>query len=206
MSKMLDVYDFDKTIYDGDSSLDFYLFCLKNDLNILKYLPFQIYGAFLYYAKFKNKEYFKENFFSFLKNYKNIDDVIIEFWNINENKIKYNLLNKSKNSSVVISASPYFLLKYISEKIGINTLIATDVDKTNGKFMGENCYGKEKLQRFKNIFKDLEIENFYSDSKSDKYLANIAKNAYLNQKVSNINIGIIKNKYEIVHNILSNLI
>ncbi|MEG1141950.1 MAG: haloacid dehalogenase-like hydrolase [Clostridia bacterium] len=182
MSKMLDVYDFDKTIYDGDSSLDFYLFCLKNDLNILKYLPFQIYGAFLYYAKFKNKEYFKENFFSFLKNYKNIDDVIIEFWNINENKIKYNLLNKSKNSSVVISASPYFLLKYISEKIGINTLIATDVDKTNGKFMGENCYGKEKLQRFKNIFKDLEIENFYSDSKSDKYLANIAKNAYLVKK------------------------
>ena len=69
------IYDFDKTIYDGDSSLDFYLFCVKRK----KYLIFNIVkviGAyFLYFLKIKNKTYVKEVFFSFLKAFKDIDKV-----------------------------------------------------------------------------------------------------------------------------------
>ena len=28
---MRNIYDFDKTIYDGDSTVDFFLFCLKRE-------------------------------------------------------------------------------------------------------------------------------------------------------------------------------
>ena len=35
----VNLYDFDKTIYDGDSTIDFYLFCLKKKLSIIQYLP-----------------------------------------------------------------------------------------------------------------------------------------------------------------------
>ena len=33
------LYDFDGTIYDGDSSVDFFKFCLKKDKSIYKMLP-----------------------------------------------------------------------------------------------------------------------------------------------------------------------
>lgn len=64
---MLNVYDFDKTIYDGDSSIDFYLFCLKRKKSIILLLPKQVFAMILYKLKIKDKEYFKSQFFSFVK-------------------------------------------------------------------------------------------------------------------------------------------
>ena len=55
---MLNVYDFDKTIYDGDSSIDFYLFCLKRKKSIILLLPKQVFAMILYKLKIKDKEYF----------------------------------------------------------------------------------------------------------------------------------------------------
>lgn len=61
----MNVYDFDKTIYEGDSTIDFYLFCLKKYPQILKYLPKQILGMLKYKIKSINKTQFKEDFFLF---------------------------------------------------------------------------------------------------------------------------------------------
>ena len=36
---MINGYDFDETIYDGDSSVDFYFFCLGKNKKVLKQLP-----------------------------------------------------------------------------------------------------------------------------------------------------------------------
>ena len=48
----MNVYDFDKTIYYGDSTADFYLFCLKRHKKILTLAP-SILGAFLKFYVFK---------------------------------------------------------------------------------------------------------------------------------------------------------
>lgn len=69
---MINGYDFDKTIYDGDSSVDFYKFCLKKNKKVLLMLPIQIYGLILYILGIIEKTKFKEYVFSFLKK---IDDV-----------------------------------------------------------------------------------------------------------------------------------
>ena len=34
----MNVYDFDETIYDGDSTRDFYFYTLKNNKSVLKYI------------------------------------------------------------------------------------------------------------------------------------------------------------------------
>ena len=39
----MNVYDFDGTIYDGDSTLDFWYFCLKKHPQILLYLPYHCF-------------------------------------------------------------------------------------------------------------------------------------------------------------------
>ena len=145
--KMINSYDFDKTIYDGDASIDFYIYMLKKYKKIILLLPYQIYGMVSYKLKIKSKEYFKECFFSFLKESKNI-------------------------------ASPYFLLEPIATKLKVN-LIATEVDKKNGKFKSKNCYGEEKVRRFREEYKNTTINEFYSDSMSDRPMMNISKKAFL---------------------------
>ena len=34
----MNVYDFDNTLYDGESALDFYFFCLKRHPRLIKYV------------------------------------------------------------------------------------------------------------------------------------------------------------------------
>lgn len=58
-------YDFDGTLYRGDSSIDFYLFCLKNNPRILKYLPLTIIQFLLYRFGRCSKKEFKQCFFVF---------------------------------------------------------------------------------------------------------------------------------------------
>ena len=177
----LNVFDFDKTIYDGDSSIDIYIYLLKRNILLIRYLPIQLFGLIVYCLKIKPKEYFKQKYFSFLNGVKNIDVIIKDFWNENEKKINYNIL-EGKENIVVISASPEFLLEPICKNIGVKKLIATQVDKVTGKFLSKNCYGKEKVERLNNEYKDYVINEFYSDSTSDIYLAEISNKSFLVNK------------------------
>ena len=177
---MINVYDFDKTIYDGDSSIDFYLFCLKKNKRILLLLFIQIYGFIMYKIGLKDKEFFKGKFFCFLKYFKNIDKLVDEFWKVKEKNIKKWYLDKKKKSDVIISASPEFLLKPICKKLGVK-LIASDVNKNTGEFLSKNCHDSEKVERFKKEC-NKEIDNFYSDSYSDEDMAKIAKHAFIVKK------------------------
>ena len=178
----LDVYDFDNTIYNGDSSVDYYIYNLKKNIFLIRFLPIQIFGMLMYLFKIKNKEYFKSKYFSFVKGIKDIDSNVKEFWDINKKNISANLLSIATNDVFVISASPKFLLSEICKRNNFRYLIASDVDKLSGKFLSKNCYGKEKVTMFNNEFKNFEIEKFYSDSKSDKYMTFLAKNSYLVNK------------------------
>ena len=121
---MINVYDFDKTIYDGDSSIDFYLYCLRRKPSIIFLLPIQFYGMILYILKIKNKEYMKEKFFVFLKKIDNIDLYVVDFWNINLKKIKKWYLNQKKDTDVIISASLEFLLKPLEKKLNIRSILS----------------------------------------------------------------------------------
>ena len=59
----MNVYDFDKTIYEGDSTLDFYRFCLGKQPTLLLCLPSQIAGYLWYIVGRFDKDQFKESFF-----------------------------------------------------------------------------------------------------------------------------------------------
>lgn len=169
----MNVYDFDKTIYNGDSTIDFYLYCLKKHPCIIMCIPKQGHAALKYILGKINKTQFKEVFFCFVQKLDNIDSDIVDFWNKNEKKIKKWYRNQYKESDLIISASPYFILNEICIRLELKNLIASKVDKFSGKYIGENCYGEEKVRRYRELFDD-EIDQFYSDSKSDQPLADIS--------------------------------
>ena len=175
----MNVYDFDKTIYDGDSTADFYIFSLKRHKKILLLAP-SLIGAFLKFYVFKigTKTQFKEKMYKFLK-YCDIQKDINDFWNINIDKIKPFYKNQQQKDDVIISASPEFLLAPICKTLKINYLMASVVDEHTGKYNGINCHGEEKVRRYREMFGDTKIHEFYSDSYSDTPLAKISEKTFI---------------------------
>lgn len=177
----MNVYDFDGTIYDGDSTMDFLFHAWKTRPSLVRYLPKQFWGFVLYGLKRIRKTQLKEYFFSFLRGI-DAEKMAEEFWDRNQQKIFSWYPEQQKCDDIVISASPEFLLQPICRRLGINHLIASRVDVKTGKFTGENCRGQEKVRRLASEYQVTRIDCFYSDSDADLPLAKIADQAYLVNK------------------------
>ncbi len=175
----MNIYDFDKTIYDGDSTADFIKFCVKNYKKTLLTLIPTAGAFFLYAIGVYNKTQFKERMYRFLRYVPDVDVALGEFWDTHEKNILDYYKAQKKADDIIISASPEFLLEPICERLGITKLIASRVDKKTGIYTGENCWGGEKTKRLLAEYGIEKCENFYSDSFSDTPLAEIADKAYI---------------------------
>ena len=63
----MNVYDFDGTIYDGDSTVDFWFFCLKKKKSLFFIIPIQVLAFILYRLRIIEKIKFKEVLYTFIK-------------------------------------------------------------------------------------------------------------------------------------------
>lgn len=175
----MNTYDFDQTIFNPDSSYKFYLFCLKkHPLKVIRTLPATAACALAYAAGNKETRELKEQVFSFLRFLDDVDADVESFWEANFGRIEAWYLAQKKADDIIISASPYFLLKPACDRLGV-ALIATPMDKYSGKINGHNCHDSEKVRRFREEYPDAHTENFYSDSLSDTPMAQIADSAWI---------------------------
>ncbi|CAM3404639.1 HAD-IB family hydrolase [Pseudostreptobacillus hongkongensis] len=189
--KKIVVYDFDKTIYGGETSTDFMRFFLKRNKKYIKRLPYVIKSLFYYNKNLKRS---KEIFFKILDNIdmELLKNEIREFWKQNNKKIfswisdeiKVNKLESDE--LILISATPSIFLEEISKELGFDKLIATEFVKQKDNFIskieGSNCKGVEKVYRLQEYLENFEIIKFYSDSMSDKPLFDLAKEKYFIKK------------------------
>ncbi|MBQ3426051.1 MAG: HAD-IB family phosphatase [Clostridia bacterium] len=175
----MNIYDFDKTIYDGDSTAAFIKYCAKRYPGVyVTALPTA--GAFLLYALgIYTKTRFKERMYAFLKYIPDIDRAVEDFWDKHEDNIFDYYKAQKSPEDIIISASPEFLLEPICKRLGVKRLIASRVDKHTGKYTGENCWGEEKVKRLAEKYGISRCDKFYSDSKSDTPLAEIADEAFI---------------------------
>jgi phosphoserine phosphatase len=177
----MNVYDFDGTIYDGDSTIDFYLYCLKNFPQCILALPKAFWGCFLYIIGVIEKAGLKERFFSFLRCIPHLESAVAAFWDSHERKLKKWYIEQKSGTDIIISASPEFLLAPLCHKLGV-TLIASAYDGHTGICQGENCYGEENVSRLSQIIDIGAVSAFYSDSYSDNPLASLIANSYMVKK------------------------
>ena len=174
----VNLYDFDYTIYDGDCSLDFYRFCLRQKPLLLAYLPYQILHFALYAMKLQSRTSFKSKFFVFLCGVDDVAGSVEQFWNCHYVKIKKWYLVRDHASDVIISASPDFLLRTAFSKLKAHTLIATDMSPRTGLITGMNCRGDEKVKRFKKELGSSDVAEAYSDHRSDMPMLSLAKKSF----------------------------
>ena len=175
----MNVYDWDNTIYKGDSTFDFVMYLYKNKPETLRNAPRTLFCGLLYGAHVMTKLKFKQNLYKMLSYIEDIDPLIDEFVGSHIHKVKDWYKQQQKEDDLVISASPEFLVKPFCEKINIHNCMASRVDKHTGKYDGENCHGTEKVRRYHEVYPNIPIDKFYSDSMSDDPMARISNEAYL---------------------------
>ena len=176
-----DLYDFDKTVYRRDCSVEFWKFCLKHRPVLALMSPVQLLGVILMRFK-RTNTVGKSLMLSYIKHI-DTDRFVQDFWIENRGLInKWFEPRNRQLPAVVCSASPEFLLEGICGELQVYKMIGTRVDKETGKMLGKNCKHQEKVVRLAECF-DLDntvFESAYSDSlKSDLPILSLAQNAYL---------------------------
>ena len=176
----MNIYDFDDTIFAGDSSIKFIKYSFfKHPFMVLWSGIKSIKEVIKYILKKSNIGNIKSVLFSFVKNIPNLDEYMDEYVLKHQKFIKKFYLDQKQDDDVVISASFDFIVRPFCEKLGIKTIIATKYDTKKGCIIGKNCKGKEKIVRFNEIFKDYHVNEAYSDSLSDIPMFEIAKKGFI---------------------------
>ena len=188
----MNVFDFDKTIYNGDSTTHFCIFIACRHPRVILDFIAALPLAVGYKIGRNTKTQMKERLYRAFSRIFDIECEVELFWDKHFDRIEAWYLEIKKPDDVVISASPEFLLEIPIKKLGIGTLIASRVDMKTGKYTGLNCWGEEKPKRFAEHFGEgweSLSDNFYSDSYSDTPMAKIAKKAYIIKKHTPLDWG-----------------
>jgi len=186
-------FDFDGTLTRSDTFIMFIIFqfgfsacmkCLCSNLGILIKYAFR---------KVSNHEAKQAIFSYFFKGMKISDfDAACQRFALSKipDQIRRKALEKCEwhqhkgHHIVIISASIRNWIEPWAKQYGFEAVIGTEVELDNemltGKFMGENCYGSEKVTRFLSHFP--ERNNYYlyayGDSKGDREMMKFADFPY----------------------------
>jgi putative flippase GtrA/phosphoserine phosphatase len=177
----VDVYDFDHTIYDGDASRDFLVFCLRTQRGAWRELPGQVLAAALFVLGVISRDRYKERAFAVLKRLPNPEAVVHQFWQRHRGKLAAWYLAQRRTGDIIVSASPAFLLAPFAAELDA-TLIGTRMDSTSGSIVGLNCRGEEKVRRLAVGAPGVSIDRVYSDSLSDLPILKLGRRPYIVRK------------------------
>lgn len=186
----MNVYDFDNTIYDGESIVDFFLFCLKKKPSLILYLPRVMYTLLLYKLRLLSiKKFYKlagKISSAVLSNKEHLNEFVNEFWKRNRRKLKPKYVNMLTDKDVIITGSPRMLMMGIINELNVlpQNIICSEFNLDTGCFEFI-CLRENKVAVFKEKYPNKKISNFYSDSLNDIPMMKLAKRSYLVKKNKN---------------------
>lgn len=178
----MNVYDFDNTIYRGESGVDLFMYFLKRDPKLITALPWAVSCIAKYKATKMTLDDAVENYAGVIESYAakidNIEENVEKFWDKNSYKIKSFYLRQRKDDDIIISACVDVVLEEICRRLNIKNFVGSAVDLEKRKLLNF-CYRENKVKVFKEKFPDAVIDNFYTDSLNDQPMIDLAQNAYL---------------------------
>ena len=113
------VYDFDNTIYRGDSSVDFFRHCAgkypRAYLSALASLP----SLLLMQLGLADKTRVKQRFYRYLRHVPDVLEEVERFWLTHDKNLKDWYFAQKREDDLIISASPEFLLLPLLKRLGL---------------------------------------------------------------------------------------
>jgi len=192
MSKQIAFFDFDGTITTDDSLIKFIRFVVgdfKFLFGMLILSPMLVFYKIKLIPNYKAKQYMLSYFFNGMKKEKFLDVSnqysLYHIKTILREKAMQKIEWHKKNGHiiVVVSASISCWLKPWCDIENIN-LISTELEFKNNKVSGvlktKNCYGIEKVNRIKEIYKlsDFDFIYAYGDSRGDIEMLKLANEQF----------------------------
>ena len=179
----MNVYDFDDTIYDGESALDFFFFYVKKTPWLVKYIPRVLSALFRYKRGKMTVEQALDEYASYLEDYfagiEDFDTDVKVFWDKHMKNIRPFYKELQQEDDVIVTASPEITMKEICSRLGIKHVVGTIMDPDTGKIT-RLCMRSGKVPAFLEAFPDAHIDNFYTDSpKNDRPLIDLAEHAFI---------------------------
>lgn len=179
----MNVYDFDNTIYDGESCLDLFFWFVRRDLSLLRFIP-KVLNAFAQYKKGNvTIEQALERYAPVIEDYLGRHPDLLsntsDFWDKHMRKIKSFYSEIQKPNDLIITASPEDSMREICKRLGIKKYIGTVIDKDSGKIK-RLCLRENKVLAFFEQYPNERIDTFYTDSpENDMPIIEISAHAYV---------------------------
>ena len=170
-------YDFDDTIFRGNSMRRFSIFCALRFPYLILFTPVLLLALLLRAMRILDKNRYLHMISLFVALVPCVEKFAVKFWDKNINRIKPWYLEQRRDDDVIISASPYFLIEEACKRLGV-ACIATNLD-TRARLRGHrHVYGKEKVTSYIAIYEDKPLASYYSDSMSDAPMFQFAQKGY----------------------------
>lgn len=143
----VDIYDFDKTVVPFDSALKYWGFCMVHNPWIILLLPFQFIWGMMMLTHIISVRTCKKVAFLYIRLINNEKNVK-KYWDKYE-KYVYDWFKPEnrKRTTVLISASPDFLIEEIARRMNVDYVICTTHDRKHGIMRSEVCRQRRKGQK-----------------------------------------------------------
>jgi len=186
----MQVFDFDNTIYNGESAVDFSTLLFKKNYKLIIYLPTALKIGIKYKLCNLDKEEFNYSINKLSSLFYDNKDLIkkesVIFWENNKNKLNKNVIKLINKDDVIVTSTFNFIIDPIKNILPTKNIICSDIDLDNRCINSLN-FREDKVINFRKLYKE-DIDNFYTDSYNDKPLMNISENVFLvrNNKIKKI--------------------
>ena len=178
----MNVFDFDETIFDGDTAFEFITEFVRKNPSLMKLAP----DIITVVRDYKNLTFRFEDLvdkyggvISDLIVSQNVDarQIAKDFWDKREHRIKPFYFEIQKEDDLIITASPKFQMDEICKRLGIKHYLASEFNLRTGEF-GRPCFRERKIEFFREAYPDGVIDDFYTDSLNDEFLFPYAKRVF----------------------------
>ncbi|MDR2850338.1 MAG: haloacid dehalogenase-like hydrolase [Verrucomicrobiota bacterium] len=174
----MNVFDFDNTIYNGESGLDLFGYYVKRYPGLLRHGPRVLaalvrykLGCFTLDEALNRYAYIVEAFT--VRILDTVEADMVAFWDGHIHKIKplYDALRSPDD--LILSASPEIGLAEVCRRLGVRRYIGTRFDPATGRLTHLN-FRENKVRAFLAQYPDGKIDKLYTDSLHDQPLFALA--------------------------------
>ena len=181
------VFDFDGTIYDGESLFDLYLYSARHDPKVFRFIAPVLRYAVKYKlgrATLEQMEYgvgrMAECYLTELNRSRrvaSVEQLVNDFWDRNYPRIKP--WYQPEPNDVILTASFDLTVGEACRRLGVRNLVASKVDMETMKVTYLN-FNTNKARRFRELYgPDAVVDEFYTDSRFDQPMIDMARRAFM---------------------------
>ena len=170
-------YDFDKTIFKGNSMCRFSVFCTLRLPYLILFAPILLVAFLMRFVRILDKNRYLHMISWFVALIPRTEKFAAKFWDRNMKNIQPWYLNQRLDDDLIITASPEFLVGEACRRLGVRCL-GMQLSPRSARMYGDHCYGEFKVGRYREAFGDAPLATYYSDSLSDTPMFKLADQGY----------------------------